>query len=171
MEVELRPWKEADAPELARLCTGADRTYLTERMPFPYEKKDALSWLEMVQRSEGKSGVFRAIVADGRIIGNISVERKDDIYSHDGEIGYFVDRAFQRRGAASEAIRLICPLAFRQLGLLRITGLVLEPNTASQRVLERNGFRQEGLMRDAAVKNAKVLNVVVYGRTASQSQE
>ena len=44
----------------------------------------------MVKDNEGKKGVFREIVVDGKIVGTISVEQKDDVYRKDSEIGYYL---------------------------------------------------------------------------------
>lgn len=44
----------------------------------------------MISEHDGKDGIFRAIVADGKIVGSISVEQKSDVYCKDGEIGYLL---------------------------------------------------------------------------------
>ena len=64
----------------------------------------------------------------------------------------------------TEAVRQICPLAFQELGLLRITGLVYEPNLASRRVLENNGFVLEGIKKQAVYKNKQVYHLYIYGK-------
>ncbi len=64
----------------------------------------------------------------------------------------------------TEAVRQICEIAFRELDILRITGLVYEPNVASRKVLEKNGFLLEGIMKDAVVKNGSVFNLCIYGK-------
>ena len=73
--VVLRKWSPTDKAELITLCNAVDRTYLSDRMPFPYTEDDAEWWLGMVSLNEGKNGLFRAITLDGKIIGSVSVER------------------------------------------------------------------------------------------------
>ena len=80
MKVELRKWCLADKKELKELCNAVDRTYLSDRLPNPYTEDDANWWLNMVAKSEGIDGTFRAMVVDGKIVGSVSVERKADIY-------------------------------------------------------------------------------------------
>ena len=87
MNIELKPWTMDDLHDLVRLCNAADRTYLSGRMPFPYTESDARWWLNMVKEKEGKDGVFRRICVEGKTAGNISVERKDDVFCHDAELG------------------------------------------------------------------------------------
>ena len=44
------------------------------------------------------------------------------------------------------------------------SGLVYAPNTASQRVLEKNGFIREGVQKDAVYKNEKIYDLFLYGK-------
>lgn len=64
----------------------------------------------------------------------------------------------------TEAVRQVCALAFSTLDLLRITALVYSPNTASRRVLEKNGFLLEGVMKNAVVKGDMVYDLCIYGK-------
>ena len=118
----------------------------------------------LMELPEGKDGVFRAIAADGKIVGNISVEQKTDVYRKDGEIGYLLLTAYRSKGIMTEAVRQICKIAFSELDIIRITGLVYAPNTASRRVLEKNAFVQEGLQRNAVYKDGKVYDLCLYGK-------
>ncbi len=118
----------------------------------------------MVGHREGVDGIFRAVMADGKIVGTLSVEQKEDVYRKDAEIGYFLLTEEWSKGIMTEAVRQICEIAFRELDILRITGLVYEPNVASRKVLEKNGFLLEGIMKDAVVKNGSVFNLCIYGK-------
>lgn len=164
MKTELKKWTMEDKESLQKICSSADRRYLAERMPDPYTLEDAQWWLEMVREKDGKDGVFRAVVADGKIVGNISVEKKSDVYRKDAELGYVLQTEQWSRGIMTQAVSQICRIAFEELDLLRITGLVYEPNLASRRVLEKNGFCLEGIMKNAVVKGEQVYNLCVYGK-------
>ena len=118
----------------------------------------------MAEKQQGKDGIFRAILADGKIVGNISVERKADVYRRDGEIGYMLKEEYYSRGIMTEAVRQICLLAYKELDLIRITGLVYEPNIPSRKVLEKNGFVLEGVMKKAVTKGDKVYDLCIYGK-------
>lgn len=162
--VSLRPWTMEDKEDLARLCNGVDRSYLRNSLPFPYTEKDAEWWIGMTLDRDGKDGVFRAVCLDGKVVGNISVEQGTDVYRCGAEIGYMLDRGVWSRGIMTEAARLICEEAWKLLDILRITGRVYEPNQASRRVLEKNGFELEGLLRQAVDKNGNIYNLCVYGK-------
>lgn len=151
--VVLRKWSPADKANLIALCNAVDRTYLSDRMPFPYTEEDADWWLGMVRLNEGKNGVFRAITVDGKIIGSVSVERNSDD-KNEGELGYMLLTEHWSKGFATEAVAQICEIAFHELDLDKITAKVYEPNIASIKVLEKNGFIFESHGVTADIKQA-----------------
>lgn len=61
-------------------------------------------------------------------------------------------------------VRQICEIAFKKLDIIRITWLVYEPNIASKKVLERNGFILEGIMKKAIIKNENIFDLCIYGK-------
>ena len=162
MTIDLHKWTSADREALMALCNAVDRTYLSDRLPYPYTEADADWWLGMVAENEGKEGVWRAIVVDGLIVGSISVERLANVQRNAGSIGYMVLTPFWSQGIGTEAVRQICGIAFQELALERIIGEVFPENLASARVLEKNGFRLEGTKVGAVVKGGKVMDVRVY---------
>ena len=162
MIITLHTWTPADKPALMALCNAVDRTFLSDRLPYPYTEADADWWLGMVAENEGKEGVWRAIVVDGLIVGSISVERLANVQRNAGSIGYMVLTPFWSQGIGTEAVRQICGIAFRELALERIIGEVFPENLASARVLQKNGFRLEGTKVGAVVKGGKVMVVRVY---------
>ena len=155
-------WTPADKPALMALCNAVDRTYLSDRLPYPYTEADADWWLGMVAGNDGKEGVWRAIVVDGQVVGSISVERMANENYAVGAIGYMFLTPFWSRGIGTEAVRQICEIAFRKLTLERIIGEVFPENLASARVLEKNGFRLEETKAEAIVKGGKAMDVRVY---------
>lgn len=164
MKIELKKWTFDDKEALAKICNEVNRSYLANRLPHPYTESDAEWWLNMVQAKDGKEGVFRAIVVDGEIVGNISVEKKEDVYAKDAEVGYLLNTGDWSKGIMTNAVEQICEIAFRELDIIRITGLVYEPNIASRRVLEKNGFELEGIMKNAVCKNGMIYNLCIYGK-------
>ena len=162
MTIDLHKWTSADREALMALCNDVDRTFLSDRLPYPYTEADADWWLGMVAENEGKEGVWRAIVVDGLIVGSISVERLANVQRNAGSIGYMVLTPFWSQGIGTVAVRQICGIAFQELALERIIGEVFPENLASARVLEKNGFRLEETKVGAVVKGGKAMDVRVY---------
>ena len=162
MTITLHNWKTDDKLVLMALCNAVDRTFLSDRLPYPYDEADADWWLGMVAENDGKEGVWRAIVVDGQIVGSISVERMADEERNVGAIGYMILTPWWSKGLGTEAVRQMCGIAFRELALERIIGEVFPENLASARVLEKNGFRLEETKVGAVVKDGKAMDVRVY---------
>ena len=90
-------------------------------------------------------GIWRRSGDDlvGRIsLGGISRGALQNAY-----LGYGIDVDHSGRGYATQAVRLAVRVAFEDLGLHRVQAAVVPENTASARVLEKCGFREEGLAR------------------------
>lgn len=164
MNIELKEWNLELKDELIRICNAVNRTYLSNCLPNPYTEKDAEFWLGMVAKREGKSGVYRAVYYNNELVGNISVEQMDDVYIKNGEIGFFILNDYKSKGVMTEAVRQICKLAFLKLDIIRISGAVYEPNIASRRVLEKNGFSLEGVRKNAVFKDGNIYNLCLYGK-------
>lgn len=164
MKIELRMWNDQDQQALMELCNQVDRRYLSNRIPESYTLKDAKWYIDMARKAEGSMAVFRAIFVDNVLVGNISVERKEDVFCKDGEIGYILLQEYWSKGIMSEAVKQICKIAFETLDLIRITGYVFEKNIASKKVLEKNDFALEGIMKLAVCKEEDVDNLCIYGK-------
>ena len=158
LKLELRHWTLSDTMGLTNLCNAVDRRFLSDRLPNPYTEKDAKEWLKMVTDNDAITGIYRAIVCDGKLIGSISVEKKDD----DAEIGYMLLNDYSNKGIATEAVKQICLIAFKDLSLKQITANVFQPNIASIRVLLKNGFKYKGAIPNAVIKNGNVYDLLIY---------
>ena len=161
MNMILKQWTLFDKADLIVLCNAVDRTYLSDRMPYPYTDADADWWLGMVELNEGKKGIFRAIVVDGKIIGSISVERSTED-PKEGEIGYMLLKEYWSKGIATKMVSQICGIAFRELSLDRIVAKVYEPNVASIKVLEKNGFVCIQTLNGVTTNEGYTANMLVY---------
>ena len=165
MKLELRRWSEEALDDIARVFTLADRSYLSDALPMPYTRQNAEHWYRAaIAPAEGRTGLFRAIFVDGRCVGDISVECQADVYRRDASIGYLLLDACKGRGVMTEAVRRITREAFETLDILRITARVYAPNVASRRVLEKNGFEREGVLRRAVCKDGNIYDMYIYGK-------
>jgi len=79
------------------------------------------------------------------IVGCIGLNRRD--YMEKADMGYWLAAAHWSKGYMTEAIRLICYLGFKYLSLAKIYSPVFIGNARSRRVLEKNGFSLEGILR------------------------
>ena len=83
----------------------------------------------------------------GGLVGRISLGGISRGALQNAYLGYGIDIECAGRGYATQAVKLAVHVAFDDLGLHRVQAAVVPENTASARVLQKCGFREEGLAR------------------------
>jgi len=157
----LRPWRSDDLPALLRHAdnpkVAAD---LRNRFPHPYTEADGRAWLELATGE--LSATNWAVEADGEAVGGVGLMPQCDVNAGTAEIGYWLGGAVWGRGIATAAVRAVTRHALLTLGYRRVFATTFAGNAASRRVLEKCGYRLEGVMRQAVVKNGRVMDQTLY---------
>ena len=83
--------------------------------------------------------------SDQELIGAITLDNIRRGPSQAGTLGYWTGQSFARQGYMREAIAAVLHHAFAQLDLSRIEAACLPENAASRGLLERSGFKYEGV--------------------------
>ena len=157
--IELREFSHADARRLPEYLNNPRVTrFLSSRIPQPYTATDATWWIDVGSRS----GVVRAIDLEGVLVGTIGAEPGQFECVRSAEIGYWLAEPYWGKGIASLAPAQLTRLVFDTTDIVRLTARVFEGNDASARVLEKNGYAKEGVMRKAAYKDGHYFNVALY---------
>lgn len=163
MDCTLRKWRVEDAADLVSAISNRKvQDNLRDGIPYPYSLHDARAFIESVLSADPQQRYAFAIVADGRTVGSIAVTRGSNVHSRTGELGYYLSEAYWNRGIGSRAVRLMVEFIFANTDILRIYAEPFAHNAASCRVLEKAGFRLEGILRKNAVKNGEVLDMKMY---------
>jgi len=160
----LRPWQIGDESSLV-LHANNKKIWenVRDHFPYPYTMSDAEHWVRHASTILHDS-VF-AIVVNGEAVGSIGLVRKEDVYRKSMELGYWLGEAWWGRGIVSEAIGAIVEYGFSTFDIVRIYADVFEWNTASARVLEKNGFVFEARLKKAIFKNGRVADLLMYAKT------
>lgn len=162
-DIRLRQFEEKDIPPLALLCNNKKIwDNVRDFLPFPYTEKHAQ---EFVRTCQGEDPQVTFVVEyKGNFAGCIGLVRQTDIYKLTAELGYWIGEPYWGLGIATKSVNLIVDYGFDQLGLVRIFTGVFDFNKASQRVLEKAGFKLEGIFEKNVLKNGKILNEYRYGK-------
>lgn len=97
---------------------------------------------------EGRGFPFLAFRHDDNVlVGGVTLSRVQRGVAQMASLGYWVGAPHQGRGFTTDAVRAVVAFAFEDLGLHRVEAAVRPNNPASRRVLEKAGFRHEGLAR------------------------
>lgn len=86
-----------------------------------------------------------ALEYEGRFAGQITVSGLHWGSLRSGHIGYWIDRRLAGRGLVPTGVAMAVDYCFFGLGLHRIEVNIRPENVASRRVVEKLGFRPEGL--------------------------
>ncbi|MCU1673840.1 MAG: GCN5-related N-acetyltransferase [Frankiales bacterium] len=92
----------------------------------------------------GRSLPF-AITYDGRLAGQLTCNGVVRGAFDNAYVGYWVDGALAGRGILPTALAMVVDHCFGAVGLHRVEANVRPENAASRRVVEKLGFREEGL--------------------------
>jgi [ribosomal protein S5]-alanine N-acetyltransferase len=166
----IRPLTLEDADELAALYR-ANRDVL---VPFVEIRDESFFTTEGQRRriaraseaAAAREGWRFAILDSDALAGTIGVTNVVRGPLQGAKLGYWVDRARQGKGLASAAVGAVARFAFEEAGLHRLEAWTLVDNHASQRILEKNGFRQFGLARGLILVDGRWRDHVLFERLA-----
>jgi ribosomal-protein-alanine N-acetyltransferase len=152
--VLLEPLRRGDAADWVRLRLDNEEwlTHWEPSAPLPWRERHTAAAFRAMRRSgtrRARAGLSLpfAVRVDGRLAGQVTVDNVVRGALRSGHLGYWVDRAVSGRGLATLAVALVCDHAFTAAGLHRLQADIRPENLRSQRLVERLGFRQEGVLR------------------------
>ena len=140
----LRRFTAADAEAFAAYRSDPDiARYQSWDAPLPLS--EAVQKVEeFTQGDPAAPGWFQyAVDLDGVLIGDLGLNLDENLMQ--AELGFTLASAYQGRGYATEAVRGLLDDVFIERKLHRVSAECDARNTASARLLERVGFKQEGL--------------------------
>jgi ribosomal-protein-alanine N-acetyltransferase len=139
----LRRFRPADAADLYEYLADP-RTYRFEPAE-PLDRVQAdLRAAEMAASPHFWAGELRST---GKVIGQIYLKQVEPAEHLTCELGYVLNPAYQRQGYGAEAAAALVRQALTAGGMHRIVAHCNPENTASWQLLEKIGFRREGLLR------------------------
>ena len=135
----------------------------TLRIPFPYTIEHAEQFIDIAAKAASEHGhptCFAIRDEDERLIGGCGFDGLS--YGHRAELGYWLARPYWGQGIMTAVVRAACDHAVTQWKLARITAHVFDQNHRSARVLEKNNFQFEGLLRKHHHKDGKFIDSRLY---------
>jgi [ribosomal protein S5]-alanine N-acetyltransferase len=114
------------------------------------------------------SGFGFGLFVEGRFGGEITLSSIQRGPFQNGSIGYWVDEELAGAGYIPEAVVVVLQFAFETLRLHRIEVAIIPRNTASRRVVEKLGLRNEGVALGFLEINGEWEDHVRYAMTAEE---
>jgi ribosomal-protein-alanine N-acetyltransferase len=165
----LREIRPEDAPEIHAIFGDPEVMRYYDAEP----TADLAAAVEIVdklaERFRTRSGIRWGIAIrnDDKLVGTCGYNSLA-VTRHRAEIGYDLRRTHWKRGLMSEALHAMCAFGFDALGLHKIEARVMIGNVDSDRLLQRLGFRVEGLLRDRGFWKGAFHDLRVYGLVAGE---
>lgn len=165
--LELRPFRRRDLDGLiAAISDSMDE--LERWLPWVhrrYGRADAMRFIRdsSAAWTEGRAYDFAIHHRDqpDHHVGNISVwptSRRE----RSGEVGYWIRSSETGNGIATEAVAGVMAAAFDEMALHRVILRIAVGNVASERIAEKLGFVQEGLLRKEVLVGGEWLDHTLW---------
>jgi ribosomal-protein-serine acetyltransferase len=169
----LRPFRRRDVESVLD-AVHASMPELRRWLPWAhprYGRSDALRFIRdsTAAWAEGRAFDFAIRPQDdkGLHLGNISVwhtSRREQA----AEMGYWIRSDAVRSGIATEAGARVLQVAFEELELHRVTLRIAVGNRGSERVAEKLGFVQEGMLRQEVLVRGEWLDHSLWALLESE---
>ncbi|MEM1065622.1 MAG: GNAT family protein [Pseudomonadota bacterium] len=104
---------------------------------------------------------------DMALLGAITLDNIQRGPAQAGTLGYWIGERYARQGYMREAIEALVHHAFETRGLSRIQAACLAENAASRGLLEKCGFKYEGVAQSYLQINGRWRNHVLYANLRS----
>lgn len=159
-----------DAPSIAKYANNRKIWLnLRDAFPHPYSLQDAESFISHSIESNPKT-VF-AIATQSKAIGSIGLLLGKDVHRFTAEMGYWLAEPFWGKGIMTKAVKSLTAYSIHDLKLHRVFAEPYTTNPASARVLEKAGFKREGILRANVFKDGKILDQFLYSYVAKASTQ
>lgn len=161
--IKLRDYTQHDTQILAKLANNAHVSqYLVYTFPHPYTIEDAEFWIYKGSRLNGT--ITKVIEYQDEFVGSIGISPQIGWREHCAEIGYWIGEPFWSKGIATEALSKMTNHIFTTYNINKLFAPVVGPNKASMKVLEKNNFVREGILKDEVRKNDQFYDLYYYAK-------
>jgi ribosomal-protein-alanine N-acetyltransferase len=163
----LRPFGMEDVPSLTEHINNRKIwRNVRDVLPHPYDEDHARNFIK--QCLDNKQDYIFAIDLNGGVAGAIGLHHKEDVYRLNFELGFWLGEPFWGRGIMTAVIGKIVDFAFTNTEVHRLYAEVFDHNQASMRVLTKNNFRHEAVLREAIIKDEKIEDLHVFAWLRSE---
>ncbi len=161
--VFLRDLQEDDVPAVYQMLSKEEVVRFTLFPVFTAERaQEFVAYCIKLSEEEAPSQLIQAVVLrpGERFAGLCGLVLKPRF--EEAEAWYALDVPYWGQGCATAAAHLLLQMGFEQYALHRIWATCMPENPASARVLEKNGFRREGYLREALKIQGDWRDVYLY---------
>ena len=121
--------------------------------------------VKWAKKSANANQAYQFFIFDkyATLLGSITIENIRKGPSNAATLGYWLGKQHTRKGFMREAVLTIVDFSFSRLSLSRLEAATLSENRSSRRLLEKVGFKYEGVGQSYLQINGRWRNHVLYG--------
>jgi [ribosomal protein S5]-alanine N-acetyltransferase len=171
--LRLRPLELSDTSAIQKAACAREIADTMISLPHPYPAGEAERYVAQ-KESEREAGRSVTFTIEQKVEGWFCglVEVRDIDREHlQGELSFWLAVEAWGRGYMSEVVKAVVRYGFEGLGLNRLYAYHMLRNPASGRVLEKSGFKQEGLLRQRVRKWEQFEDVVLWAILRKEWQD
>ena len=162
--LRIRPLERSDTSAIQQAASAREIADTMISLPHPYPAGEAELYIiqQQAERDAGHSVTYTIEQqAEGCFCGLVEIRDIDREHSQ-GELSFWLAIDAWGRGYMSEVVNAVVQYGFDGLGLNRLYAYHMTRNPASGRILEKNGFKQEGLLRQRVRKWGQFEDVTLW---------
>jgi len=162
----LRPLKLSDAQKYFECETDKKsmKNFMTTSISLNLIKTMIRKEIISLKKKKPKEETF-VIDVGGDFAGYVVVHDLNQKFAeYKAIISYCMHPEFRGKGIMTKAVKLVTKYAFKKYKLKRLVGRVRTFNKASARVLEKAGYKLEGIHRKEVRKNGKYLDNMYWAK-------
>lgn len=168
----LRPYKKSDFVSLVKNAENKTifKNFITDSISLNKEK-EAKSFIKasIVGKANNYSKNDFVIDVDGLAVGVIGGYFKKDNVPLIFTFGYWLGQKYWNKGIISESLKIYTNYLFKTIkDLQRIEAAVFVWNDASKKVLKKNGFKFEGILRKNRKYRGKLINEYIFSKLRNE---
>ena len=161
MAFKLRKLTLDDAEVLAKAANNPNVSrYWRNIFPYPYSRQDAIDFINFATDNEDE-GIY-GIIIDGKASGCICARLGKAVFEKSCSLGYWLSECYWGKGIMTTVVKEFCSFIFDNYDIIRSDSGACAENIGSRRVLEKAGFKFEGLHEKSVYKNGRVMDTVTY---------
>lgn len=121
-----------------------------------FKKQKEIPWVIINKKTQEIVGFFRF--------------HKLNFWHKKTEMGVVIKKDAQKSGVMTEVLTTVLPFGFNTLGLNRIVGDIFSENKGSEKLLNKFGFKKEGVLRQTDFDGSRYHDTVVYSLLKNEFQ-
>ena len=161
----LREQKYSDAENFFNYISNHQvRKYILSSIPSNLNeaKDEIMYWIDLFYKNKGIYWAVADLETD-QMIGAIGFHDLN-YYNNRAEISYDLNYQYWGKGIMSKAMQKILKYGFQNMNIERIQASTVKENILSIKILERNGFLCDGLLRHYRLHNSKYYDIKFYSK-------